>query len=143
MIVISKVHGRVHVKEKVEQNIKINNHKIKPSGNLVYLGVTMDQNRNFKAHVRIHITKIQKSFQLFKSLYGRKWRTRCSERLILYKEIFESIMSYYSLAYYSRIKADDNKKITSAQRSVLIGEIAGYRTFSYPLKNIISGIMPK
>jgi len=99
----------------------------------------IDQDLNFSEHVEAQLTKIKKLYLNFRRLYGRVWGMSCRHRLILYGAVFQSIISYCSSVFYERIGKKDIKKILVAQRSALIGCIAGYRTLSYPSTHIISG----
>jgi len=112
------------------------NHKIK------YLGVIIDENSNFTEHTNYMIRKINKYYNMFRALYGNSYGYDFKNRLILYKGIFEAIISYCSIIYYPRLNKKSKKKILSLQRRILIGIAAGYRTISYAAIGAVTGVMP-
>ncbi|UYV70072.1 hypothetical protein LAZ67_7001709 [Cordylochernes scorpioides] len=116
---------------------------IQPSETVKILGVIFKNHRqrnkiNFGTHVDNIIMKATKLKNILFSLCARTWGIDTRRRLILYKAMIRSTISYASNIWFPFITAAKRSKLNSIQYQILIRCIHAYRTSSSYITHILA-----
>ena len=107
-----------------------------------YLGIMLDCNRSFKAHLKEAAGKGDRMMGALASLLPNVGGPTTYARR-LYYSVWESVMLYAAPAWASALRRDYNRAaLRRAQRSALIRSTTSYRTVSFQALCVLAGRIP-
>ncbi|KAG8222676.1 hypothetical protein J437_LFUL019162 [Ladona fulva] len=106
-----------------------------------YLGILLTRNMGIEKHIQEIADKGRKKMGKYFGLI-RKLKIPYKVTMIIYKGVYDSIMTYAVWAWYKIMRKAELRKVNSEQRKVLLAMIKGYRTVSMDATNVIAGVMP-
>lgn len=107
-----------------------------------YLGMILDSKLTFKPHARYIADKAVKKFAVFRAIARKDFGIKTGVLRLLYKGIFESVISYGSGVLIQRLDSTLEKILVTAQRKALLLVTKAYSTTPNEALTIIGGVMP-
>ncbi|GBL83037.1 Putative protein in type-1 retrotransposable element R1DM [Araneus ventricosus] len=118
------------------------NHRIKRLHAIKFLGIYIDDKRNWNSHIRYLSQKAQILNQNFLKIAGPSWGISRSHRLLLYNTVIERVFAHGSSIWCINPTAKISRKIDSIQRSFLLSISGAYRTTSTAALQVLLGLPP-
>jgi len=122
---------------------RIEGKQLKFSKEVDYLGIRLDENRNFIAHAKMVAAKgktmMGKILQTARLRYGVPQATLSK----LYSQVFLPIMTYGARIFAHNVEHSHVlRQLRAAQRAVLIGITGAYRTTSFGATTLLAAVPP-
>ncbi|GIY28940.1 uncharacterized protein CDAR_110161 [Caerostris darwini] len=121
--------------------IKINNNGIKFSKSIKYLGILIDSNLNWNAHLNLLQDKIFSIQQKFQRITRATWGLSPSIKKEIYSKVIGRIISY-GLEVWFQGKAKQKLKILRLQRSGLLTVTKFYKTVATDTLQVLADTPP-
>ena len=123
--------------------IRVGDRTLDNSATLKYLGVTFDQEFDFKKHVECVATKAKKAFFLLKRFSANTWGINSEIGTLVFKTIVRPIIAYASAIWYPALVAANSRKVLrSVQHFCGINIVKGWRTISIVSALTLSNLLP-
>jgi hypothetical protein len=88
------IFSRKRTNNKIFVPFKINNHTVKPTTTVNYLGITLDSRLNFKENLKNKLTKANNAIRKIYPLIKRNSKLSVKNKIIIYKALIRPIITY-------------------------------------------------
>lgn len=122
--------------------VKIGQISLKMPQSVRYLGLHFGPRLNVTPHVKQITDKSKKIFNRLACIAKAHWGVGFKSMLILYRGIFEAIISYAATGWSDKVNTHHLRKLTQAQRYALLRVTKAYRTISNEALVVLVGATP-